>query len=180
MISPRDGFYNDDFDLYLINNGPKLPVVVYDSCWNNKFTEDPECLGWKTLSKPKGGGIATFGSSALCYTYNGTDSSSRRWGWIETHIFKELFNNKILGQTWTNVITGYINNFSSFEWDQVDSKTLISFMMFGDPTLVISDGDDPKDASAATPKINLIPENAIHEILVLYRAKNSEWAQHDI
>ena len=43
----------------------------------------------------------------------GSEECDRRWGWCEVHTFEGLYNDKILGDVWNNVITNYVDNFSS-------------------------------------------------------------------
>jgi len=80
-----------------------------------------------------------------------TSEIERVWGWMEVHIFEELYNTKLLGEVWSNAITGYAN---SFELNDGDYKTLLEMSMFGDPTLIIEDGDDPKSRSVDRPLIH--------------------------
>jgi hypothetical protein len=148
IISPNKYFLYIDFDLYSINNAKKLPVVVYNACSNNKYTEHEQCLGWKTLSKANGGGIASFAASGLGFGMAGSDETERRMGWMEVHIFEDIYNTKILGQVWKNVLSGYVTNFSSLDWEQIDQKTVLAMCMFGDPTLAIEDGDNPRGIPA--------------------------------
>jgi hypothetical protein len=143
LRSPTIYFTKIDFDLYFVNNKMKLPVVVYNACSNNKWTRDEQCLGYKTLSKKNGGGIASYAASALGFGYHGSQECDRRWGWCEVHTFEGLYNDKILGNVWNDVITNYVDNFSSLSWDRIDQKTMLGYSMFGDPTLAIQDGDDP-------------------------------------
>jgi len=156
LRSPSIYFLNLDFDLYFINNNKKLPVVVYNACSNNKWIGSEQCLGYKTLSKKNGGGIASFAASALGFGYEGSEECDRRWGWCEIHTFEGLYNNKILGNVWNNVITNYVDNFSSLSWDRIDQKTMLGYSMFGDPTLAIQDGDDPVFIPDNRPLYNII------------------------
>ena len=142
------GFLYVDFDLYVVQNKEKLPVVVYNACSTSKYTAADPCLSWKTVMKPNGGGIACFGASGIGYGSYGTHETERVWGWMEVHIFKEIFNNKDLGLSWANCLNGYINSFySDGEWDDGDYKTITEMAMFGDPSLIIEDGPDPKSRS---------------------------------
>ena len=145
LISPYLYFLYIDFDIFMVNNARKLPVVVFNACSNNKFTEVEQCMGWKTVGKTNGGGIAAFAASGLGFGLGGLNETERRWGWMEVNIFDQLYNNKILGQTWKNVIAGYVSNFSSLDWERIDSKTVVAMTLIGDPTLVIEDGDNPRE-----------------------------------
>jgi hypothetical protein len=143
VISPYTGFLYVDFDLYMVSNAQKYPVCVYKSCSNSKYSESPTCFSWKTVSKNGGGGIATFAASGISYGAHGTAIVDRTTGWMEVNTFDELLNTKVLGQVWGNDITEYYTTFE-LELGQPDWKTLLEWSFFGDPTLVIEDGDDPK------------------------------------
>jgi len=163
------GFLYVDFDLYTIQNKEKLPVVVYNACSTSKYTASYDsgtyypCLSWKTVMKPGGGGIACFGASGIGYGSYGIHETERVWGWMEVKIFKEIFNNKDLGVSWANSVNGYINSFySDGEWDDGDYKTVTEMAMFGDPSLIIEDGPDPKSRSVSVePEQNTIFEKLI-------------------
>jgi len=141
LISPYTGFLYIDFDMYQINNNIKFPVVVYNACSCHKYSEHESCMGWTTVKRPNGGGIASFGASGIGYGGQGYGEVQRVFGWMAVKLFDELHNTKILGNVWANAINGYANN---FELDDGDYKTIIEMSMFGDPTINIDDGDDPK------------------------------------
>jgi hypothetical protein len=65
---------------------------------------------------------------------------------MEVKSFEELVSTKILGQVWANSISEYYNTFES-DFKMSDWKTMLEWSMFGDPTLVVEDGDDPKVVS---------------------------------
>jgi len=166
LISPYTGFLYLDFDLYLVSNAMKLPVCVYKSCSNNKYSEAPNCFGWKTVSKKGGGGIAVFAASGISYGSHGTDIVKRTTGWMEVKSFEELIDTKLLGQVWGNSITDYYNTFE-LELGDADWKTLLEWSMFGDPTLVIEDGDDPEDVSINKPAFANILERFLGNFPIL-------------
>ena len=76
---------------------------------------------------------------------------------MEVKSFEELISNKILGQVWANSITDYYNTFE-LELEHSDWKTLLEWSMFGDPTLVIEDGDDPESITINKPVLTNIFE----------------------
>ena len=143
LISPYAGFLYYEYDLYRINNAQKLPVVVFTACSNNKYTESATSIGWTTVSKANGGGIASFAESGMGHGPGGTAFVQHNIGWMEVKIFEELYNTKILGQAWANSVTEYYYTFES-GLNLADYKTMLEFSMFGDPTLSIEDGDDPE------------------------------------
>ncbi|RLF33952.1 MAG: hypothetical protein DRN08_05060, partial [Thermoplasmata archaeon] len=145
LISPYNGFLYIDFDVYFINNGYKLPAVVFNACSTSKFSYSDTCLSYKVLKKPDGGGIASFGASGIGYGSYGTHEVERVWGWMEVHLIKEMYNTKVLGKSWANALNLYINSYYPGEdWDMSDYKTVLEVALFGDPTLAIQDGEDPK------------------------------------
>ena len=164
LISPYTGFLYLDYDLYVVANEKKLPVCVFKSCSNNKYSESPTCFGWKTVSKSNGGGIAVYAASGISYGAVGTDISERTTGWMEIKSFEELMSNKILGQVWANSISAYYNTFE-LDLDDADWKTLLTWSMFGDPTLVIEDGDDPEGISRNRPVFTNILEKILERPL---------------
>ncbi|MBN1860090.1 MAG: hypothetical protein JW840_01365 [Candidatus Thermoplasmatota archaeon] len=143
-ISPYHGFLYIDVDLFF--NSKKLPVFVMNACSTSKFSENPNCLSWKIVSKSNGGGIASFGASGIGYGMMGTHEVERLWGWMEVHLFEQLYQTKHLGEVWSNTLTEYIN---SFFLEEGDYKTIVETAMFGDPTTVIDNGKDPQSYSAA-------------------------------
>jgi hypothetical protein len=142
-ISKAPGWQYYDFDIYLVKNSKKYPIVFYNSCSSNKFQRFKDCLSWKTIRKPDGGGIIAYGSSGIAKASSGTYITKRLFGWMEVHTFEELYITKNLGEVWSNCIKDYQTTFES-TLSKSDFKTLLEFSMFGDPTLNADDGDDPR------------------------------------
>ena len=136
-----DGFISI-LHIYLLLNQKKLPVFVLNACSNNKYSESLDSLGWSIVRKSNGGGIATFAASGIGYGMGGSSETQRLQGWMEVHIFEELYNTKNLGKVWSNAITRYTNAFKG-NFDDGDYKTVLETLMIGDPTVNIQDGDDP-------------------------------------
>ncbi len=169
IISPYTGWLYIDYDMYMVKDVKKLSVVVFNACSCNKYTESADCIGWKTLYID-GGGIASFGASGIGYGSYGTHETERVWGWMEVHIFDELYNTKILGQVWSNAITGYVNSHMfSEDWDDADCKTVLEMAMFGDPTLAIEDGEEPKIKSISNPSLHIFLEQILSRFQSLER-----------
>ncbi|MCK4365411.1 MAG: hypothetical protein KAW45_05125 [Thermoplasmatales archaeon] len=144
-LSRWTGWLNFDFDLFLVRNPKKYAIVFHNACSNNKYsnsTYGANCLSWKTLKKPNGGGVIAFGASGIAYGAHGTQETERLFGWMEVHTFEELVTTKILGQVWANSVTDYYNTFSG-DLKDGDYKTMLEYSMFGDPTLAAQDGDEP-------------------------------------
>lgn len=130
-----DGFTYFEPTYYLYNSW-KLPVIFLNACSCSKFSEYDNCLSWSFVRKDNGGGIASFGASGIGYGSYGTSETERLFGWMEYHVFKELYDMKILGDVWGTCLTEYIN---SFEMEDADYKTVYELELFGDPTLPIDD-----------------------------------------
>ncbi|MCK4995734.1 MAG: hypothetical protein KAR55_02495 [Thermoplasmatales archaeon] len=152
-LSQSTGWHSYDFDLFFVRNPKKYSIVFHNTCSNNKYTKSDECLSWKTIKKPNGGGVIAYGAAGIGYGAHGTQETTRLFGWMEVHTFEELYNNKIAGLAWGNCITGYHNTFSG-SFNDGDYKTMLEYSMFGDPTLSAVDGDDP--APRSQPVINIL------------------------
>jgi len=124
LISPYTGWLYIDYDMYNINNEFKHPVVVFNACSCSKYSESNNCIAWKSIRDP-GGGIASFGASGIGYGSYGYYEVERVWGWMEVHIFENIYNDKILGEAWAESLNGYINSFIDDEWDPSDYKTVL-------------------------------------------------------
>jgi hypothetical protein len=142
LISFYTGFLFVDVDLYIRNNPKKYPVVVFTACSNNKYTESPDCIGWRMLGKKNAGGIATFAESGIGLGPGGAQFVTVGIGWLEVNIFKNIYNSKNLGIGWADTINGYYTEHGP-SFDKQDYQTMLEFSMFGDPTVIIDDGDDP-------------------------------------
>ena len=103
-----------------------------------------ECWSW-VFVKVEGGAIASIGSvgfggvSIGDFNHNSIpDCVEGMDGWFETHFFK-LYNQDhidILGQTYSQAITDYVNNFPT-DTNRYDCKILETHALFGDPSLKI-------------------------------------------
>jgi len=150
LISPYHGFLYLDYDLYMIKNNKKYPVIVFTACSNHNYMKSKNSIGWKGLAKSGGGGVVSFAESGIGHGPSGAAFVTRCIGWMEVNIFDELYNTKIVGDAWGNSITSYYTTFES-SLDKEDYKTMLEFSMFGDPTLIIEDGDDPKSKPVNVP-----------------------------
>jgi hypothetical protein len=163
---PYDGFsYVDTYAR--LTNANKYPVVVLNACSNNKFTDHEECFGWSLIKHANGGGIASYGASGIGYGSHGYGEVERLFGWMEVNLFDGLYQNKIIGEVWGNAITGYKNSFPGS--DSGDYKTMLEMALFGDPTLKIEDGPDPKVKDVKIPIINTLIERLIDTYPIIER-----------
>lgn len=158
-----EGDWVGDFNQYMmffLNNRHKLPVCLVGACHNSQFdtdpinlltdTEDalvhstwlPESWSWRLTSHPRGGSIATIGSTGLCWY--GVEYGGGGTDWLNVQFFKEYSNNtEILGQVWKNVLTGFVDVFP-IDWDtpsgdvsSIDAKSVQEWVLLGDPSLKI-------------------------------------------
>jgi hypothetical protein len=103
-----------------------------------------ECWSWVFVKVP-GGAIASIGSVGFGAVNIGDhnrnsipDCVEGLDGWFETQFFR-LYNQDhidILGQTYSQVITDYVNNFP-VDTDRYDCKVLETHALLGDPSLKI-------------------------------------------
>jgi hypothetical protein len=104
-----------------------------------------ECWSWVFLKNPTGGAIASIGSvgygGVSIGDHNGNeipDCIEGLDGWFETQLFR-LYSEEhidILGETYTQLITNYINQFPVYT-DRYDCKIVETHLFLGDPTLKI-------------------------------------------
>jgi hypothetical protein len=154
-LSPYTGWLYIDFDVFMVSNSKKFPVVFHNACSNNKYSKAKQSLSWKVLSKNGGGGIAAFGASGIGYGSHGSSEVERLFGWMEVNTYDQIMTNKILGIVWENCITDYYNTFQS-SIEDADYKTLLEYSMFADPTVAIQDGDNPSVAPPNRPLLNML------------------------
>jgi hypothetical protein len=141
-----------------LRNKNKLPVTIVGGCNNGqfdisiatrlkegKFKLATTCWAWKLTSLPKGGAIATIANTALGThakddsDYNNINDYLEAYdGWLELKFFKLYSedNINILGQLHQEAITNYLHVFLGNN-DEMDTKMVQQWTLFGDPSLVI-------------------------------------------
>ncbi|UCD13037.1 MAG: hypothetical protein JSW60_05600 [Thermoplasmatales archaeon] len=139
-------------------NGKKLPICITGSgCFNSMFNVSllhspwvyglpiPKCWSWALTSKLTGGSIATIGATALSYESPDINVGYGGIEWLDMHFFGEygLNNTDILGETWGNTITNFLDNFP-IDWNDTSStgsaliaKNVEQWLLIGDPSLKI-------------------------------------------
>ncbi|MBU0498395.1 MAG: hypothetical protein KKC68_00680 [Candidatus Thermoplasmatota archaeon] len=155
------GFGNKDI-LKLSHKG-MYPILMVGGCHNSQFDVTPlnillkgeeafyysihviECWSWMFVKRFNGGTIASIGSSGYGgvnigdHNTNGIpDCVEGADGWFETQFFR-IYNEEhidILGETYSQVCSDYIDNFSVYT-DRYDAKIVETHVLFGDPTLKI-------------------------------------------
>ncbi len=150
------------YNMDLLSNGDKLPIVVIGGCHNSEFnislfddfknpwTYQPtyECFSWHLVKMANKGAIATFGNTGLGYgagssSYDGNgngipDEVEGAGGLIEDRFFN-AYGEKgkdILGEAWQTAILDYIVLKPPMK-RQVDAKTIEEWVLLGDPSLKV-------------------------------------------
>ncbi len=114
------------------------PIVVTSGARLAKFDEKRECFNWIWVAS-RHGGVASLGSTGLCWTGHGRNVSEFYLGNLHLRFFQQYKNCSRLGDAWKNAIVSYLN---AFEWNgKVEKafhmKAAEEFIIFGDPTLSI-------------------------------------------
>jgi hypothetical protein len=156
-----EGIHNKD--MYKLSNRGMYPILMVGGCHNSEFdvtplnflkdpkktwyftTYVPECWSWVFVKVNKGGAIASMGSTGYGGVNVGDanandipDCIEGADGWFETQFFR-LYNEEnidILGETYGQTVTDYVNNFPVYS-DRYDCKIVETHALFGDPSLRI-------------------------------------------
>jgi hypothetical protein len=114
----------------------------WGSFW--KYNWVPECWSW-VFVKARGGAIASLGSSGYgCDevgdgNHDGIPDCTQYYdGWLELEFF-HLYNQEnitVLGQTYYQAVTGYIQTFP-VNTNRYDAKVIQTHILLGDPSLKI-------------------------------------------
>jgi hypothetical protein len=119
-----------------LTNAEKLPIVVIGACKTHKFEDDADCFGWKFLTSPNGGAIATFGTTTFAVDEYGQapDSYTSKF---ELNLFKAYKPQGAItvGEMWSKAVASYVSS----DMDKEDYLTLEEWVLFGDPSLSIAD-----------------------------------------
>ena len=145
--TPTQGIFSTQISS--LSNGNKLPIVIVEACSTAKFAADSNTFNWAFMYDSNGGGIGTFGCTALGWGYVGTGVSSGLIGKMGYDTFKSymLDDSITLGQMWYNALDRYIKS----NMEQMDMKVTEEWILFGDPTLQIGEESQPP-AIPDTPK----------------------------
>ncbi len=142
---------------FLINR-EKLPVCITGSgCFNSMFNISifysprvyglpiKHCFSWALVIQKFGGSIATIGATAFSYETPDINTGYGGIEWLDLHFFEQYkINGKdILGETWSNTVTSFLQN-CSIDWNDNSStgsalvcKNVEQWLLFGDPSLKI-------------------------------------------
>lgn len=127
----------------LLKNEEKLPVVIIGGCSNCEFL-DNNCFGWSFVKNPEGGGIASYGNSAVGWGYTGQACTQGLTGGMELSAFKAYGdqNAETTGELWVKALNNYLNDFGV--WGAHGYKTVEEWQAFIDPSLrIVKISDKP-------------------------------------
>ena len=156
------------FPVDSLKNGEKLPVIVIGGCHTSMFNVSlvltlydmlpfifkwlpkvymwtfgipvPECLNWRLVRNPHGGGIAAIGNTGLGYGMPGRNANVGGGdSWITIEFFRQYGEEglHILGQAYQQAIVSYINTFNMEDFEAGHIKTVQEWTLLGDPSLMI-------------------------------------------
>lgn len=125
------------FRAEMLKNAEKLPVVVIGGCSNSQFIED-HCVGWSFVKNPDGGGIASYGNTALGWGFLGSGCTQGLTGAMEMSAFNAygIQHAKTTGELWERALTTYRTTY--FFNSGVDYKTMEEWVLFADPSVHIA------------------------------------------
>ncbi len=120
----------------ILNNEERLPVVIIGGCSNCEFL-DTHCFGWSFLKNPEGGGITSYGNSAIGWGYAGQACTQGLTGGMELSAFKAYGdqNAQTTGELWIKALNNYLTDFGAYSAHGY--KTVEEWQAFTDPSLRI-------------------------------------------
>ena len=145
------GCHNCQFDVGLINllygfKNHGLSFLTDKLIFRYEWI--PEGWAWLMTNNPNGGSIVTYGTSALGHTREDKTSFTGGINEFEIQMFKEYGTNGVetTGDILKNTMQWYLDSYP-VEWDEnddvllldqwVDVQVIQSYMLMGDPSLVI-------------------------------------------
>jgi hypothetical protein len=128
---PLTGYFH--FRVELLKNQELLPVVVIGGCSNCQFSSK-NCFGWSWVKNPDGGGIASYGYSALGWGIPGYGCTDGLTGGMEMSAFKAYgsLEAKSTGDLWVKALNNYLTEFGV--WSAHGYKCVEEFTSFSDPS----------------------------------------------
>ncbi|HDM67393.1 MAG TPA: hypothetical protein ENG62_03295 [Thermoplasmatales archaeon] len=126
-----------------LSNKEKPLIAVIGACEVGRYTAYKNCLCWSFLANPNGGGVASFGPTAISFGYVGKSAVSGLCGKMQIDLFKAYKYEKActLGEVWARNINLYIH---PFLWSS-DYLVIMEWQFFGDPTLVMAEESNPPE-----------------------------------
>ncbi len=153
------GCHNCQFDVGVTDilhgiqeQGIRYFVAPGGTFWRSEWT--PECWGWRMTREKNGGSIATYGATALGHTKEDKSSFVGGINELEVEMFHQYGQCNVLhaGDILRNAISWYLDTYP-IDWsitDQtplgdtwVDVQVAQSYILFGDPSLLIGGYEIP-------------------------------------
>lgn len=105
-------------------NNDKLPIVVISACSVSKFTANDNTLCESFVSNSNGGGIASFGTTALGYGSSGSGVVHSNTGEMIIETFKAYRQDNAITivEMWSKSLN--LNRYISSFMDKYDDKTV--------------------------------------------------------
>ena len=124
-------------DVRALTNGYKLPVVTAMACSTARFDEGTDCIGEWFIGNPNGGAIGYFGATRIAWAYVGESIKDGLLGEMVWRVYQTLNEGySRLGEMWGISVSRYVQN-HPIEWSIHDEKTVMEYILFGDPSLFI-------------------------------------------
>ena len=154
-VSPYLMWYNGygTSDVKSLTNNYRLPVVTTMSCSTAALDSSSHSFGEVFVLTPNGGSIAYMGATRTAYS--AADDAQVPYyycGAIDSMIYQTFNQGQTrVGQLWAGAITSYsqsfISNYQNAYW--VDAKTLMEYILLGDPTIDASGDFTPPVTQAS-------------------------------
>ena len=149
----------DVFNFTKLFNLRRLPVCVVGGCHNSQINVTlnktangpdvagywthglsiPECWGWWMTRKIFGGSIATIGMTALGYGLVGSGNPIGLGAYMDLLFFWAYGDQEehVLGDACGAALTRYVSEIPTYGDGKIDTKTVESWLLLGDPSLMI-------------------------------------------
>ncbi|MCD6299521.1 MAG: right-handed parallel beta-helix repeat-containing protein, partial [Thermoplasmata archaeon] len=132
--------YYYDYNIRLLKNKDRLPVVLTSGARLGQFNQSRECFNWAFVSSRGGGAVASIGSTGLCWIGHGKNSTEFYLGNLHLRLFKEYHETDVLGAMVGDAIASYLSAFNTYHHGISESfhiKAAEELELFGDPTLAM-------------------------------------------
>ncbi len=139
LPQPTQGFLNSQ--VRNLENGDALPIVVTGACSVAKYNANVNTFCWAFLAAEDGGGIASFGCSALGYGYLGRYVTEGLIGKMELDIFKAFAREG--ASTIGELLVSALNDYIEPNMGPGDIKMVTEYHLFGDPSVRIGEDSTP-------------------------------------
>jgi PKD repeat protein len=120
----------------VLANEFRLPVVTAMACSTAQF-DTVDCIGEWFLMNPNGGAIGYFGATRVAWAYVGESIKDGLLGEMVWQVYQTLNEGySRLGEMWGISVSRYVQR-HPIEWSIYDEKTVMEYILFGDPSLFI-------------------------------------------